>query len=408
MKLIINESQINEMAINLSKSYKLSDFLIKSVKEQNHSLSNNPSFPTHNNQPFDYLLLKKRYKDIVDNIERIQDLESLDIDYLSSVLSKTIKEVVEIEKPIREQLEKICYNIIVELFGIPEESLIFSANLVDNLSNQKGLNLTPESSDSNDYEFEDLDEISETDYEIVKRRNIDALIQGASYLYTYNSDIFDKVSEINERLPLLYEKIIAINDYLLFNKKERITDRKRFQGAYVETIIGSDIEKAQIKVQGITLFFLLQESFRGFFELFAAHGLPNDKAKAKFVLSQSDFLFAEPWDLRFGVEMWKKITDDKYVEPKIMPYFFSYLCQIPSHYFIKVVKESMASTKKGKRFISSLLSEAEYDTDMADFQKAMKTKNDEVGQINDCYLSVDDLDNFEIDSNNDEIIEEND
>ena len=38
----------------------------------------------------------------------------------------------------------------------------------------------------------------------------------------------------------------------------------------------------------------------------------------------------------------------------------------------------------------------------------MKTKNDEVGQINDCYLSVDDLDNFEIDNNNDEIIEEND
>ena len=68
----------------------------------------------------------------------------------------------------------------------------------------------------------------------------------------------------------------------------------------------------------------------------------------------------------------------------------------------------MASTKKGKRFISSLLSEAEYDTDMADFQKTMKAKNDEVGQINDCYLSVDDLDNFEIDDNNDEIIEEND
>ena len=54
---------------------------------------------------------------------------------------------------------------------------------------------------------------------------------------------------------------------------------------------------------------MLHDAIKGFFELFSVYGLPTDPEKAKHIVSKADFLLAEPWDMRFGVQLWKMIFD---------------------------------------------------------------------------------------------------
>ena len=74
-------------------------------------------------------------------------------------------------------------------------------------------------------EFGDTDEIERMHDEVEKRRFIDSLVQGASYIYSEAKWAYeDDIDSLDDRLIPIYDKIRALNDYLLFTKKETITD----------------------------------------------------------------------------------------------------------------------------------------------------------------------------------------
>ena len=116
-KIYINE----EFMSNVVKGRLLPQFLFKLVKTHTTSLGDNEAFPTSDEYPFDYILLKERYNEVCDAIDDI-GLESLDEDYLMSELSSLVTKCKELETPVRDALEKVCENALNKLFAIPEES----------------------------------------------------------------------------------------------------------------------------------------------------------------------------------------------------------------------------------------------------------------------------------------------
>lgn len=402
-KIYINE----EFMSNVVKGRLLPQFLFKLVKTHTTSLGDNEAFPTSDEYPFDYALLKKRYNEVCDAIDDI-GLESLDEDYLMSELSSLVTKCKELETPVRDALEKVCENALNKLFAIPEESINMTFKLVDRIKFKSPIRMRPESSDSLKYNFKDIADIDLSNKAIGKRRFIDALIQGASYIYANVEGLYiDDIDRINPELPRLYRKIRIINDFLLFTKKEEMSDDKPMQGSYVETHLGIDDAKTTINAQGIIFPLLFHEAIKGLFELFSAHGLPQDREKAQYIIRKADFVLAEPWDLRLGVGLWRMIFGGV-EDTNMIPYMFTSFVKIPTDEFNLSVKEILSNTEKGNDIINELMTNAEYDNGYQQFTNRINARNVDKSLIQDSYFTGAETNGFEIDSEEDEgVIEEN-
>lgn len=403
-KIYINE----EFMSNVVKGRLLPQFLFKLVKTHTTSLGANEAFPTSDEYPFDYILLKERYNEVCDAIDDI-GLESLDEDYLMSELSSLVTKCKELETPVRDALEKICENALNKLFAIPEESINMTFKLVDRVKFKSPIRMRPESNGSLKYNFKDISDIELSNKAIGKRRFIDALIQGASYIYANIEGLYiDDIDRINPELPRLYRKIRIINDFLLFTKKEEMSDDKPMQGSYVETHLGIDDAKTTIKAQGIIFPLLFHEAIKGLFELFSAHGLPQDREKAQYIIRKADFVLAEPWDLRLGVGLWRMIFGGV-EDTNMIPYMFTSFVKIPTDEFNLSVKEILSNTEKGNEIINTLMTNAEYDNGYQQFTNRINARNVDKSLIQDSYFTGAETNGFEIDSEGDEgVIEEDD
>lgn len=401
-KIYINE----EFMSNVVKGRLLPQFLFKLVKTHTTSLGDNEAFPTSDEYPFDYILLKERYNEVCDAIDDI-GLESLDEDYLMSELSSLVTKCKELETPVRDALEKICENALNKLFAIPEESINMTFKLVDRVKFKSPIRMRPESNGSLKYNFKDISDIELSNKAIGKRRFIDALIQGASYIYANIEGLYiDDIDRINPELPRLYRKIRIINDFLLFTKKEEMSDDKPMQGSYVETHLGIDDAKTTIKAQGIIFPLLFHEAIKGLFELFSAHGLPQDREKAQYIIRKADFVLAEPWDLRLGVGLWRMIFGGV-EDTNMIPYMFTSFVKIPTDEFNLSVKEILSNTEKGNEIINTLMTNAEYDNGYQQFTNRINARNVDKSLIQDSYFTGAETNGFEIDSEGDEgVIEE--
>ena len=410
-RIIIKESSLYKMREQLNEeasSTNLPRFLFDDVKEHNTSLGDSKVFPNFGHYPYDYKITKMRYLEVKETIEKLVGEKNPDINTLLSDVSKLTQKAIEIEKPIRDNLVKLCENVVARLFLIPEDTIVLDLNLVDKLEPKHPFLIQPE---DGEYKFKSSEDAENAANAIEKRRVIDALIQGAATEFSKNIAYYsEELDEINGELGELYEKIIAINNYLLFVKKEKIKDDKPMQGGFVEVELGTSEEKTTITAQGLIFPYLLHETVRGLFELFASKGLPQDNGMAKYVIQNADFVLAEPWDLRLGCTMWSTITNN-IEDTKIIPFFFSELCQLPMEEFNKKVMEILGCTEEGDEYSKELIDVAKEQFEMSDFEHMVAKKNSEEGLISDEYISSDELDNYIIDDPNDsfkETLEEDD
>ncbi len=404
-KIYINENALKDIV----NTRLLPQFLYKLVKNHNTPLGDSVVFPTSGDYPFDYLLLKERFIFVSEEIEAL-NLESLDEDYLISRLSSLVKECRELERPFRDTLEKICENSLNELFAIPKESINMTFKIVDKIKYKGAIRLRPESDDKITYSFKDVEDIDFINKEVAKRRFIDSLIQGIAYVYSRIEGLYiDEIDKINPKLPRLYREIDIINNYLLFIKEEEMTDEKPMQGSYVETRLGIDDEKTSIDVQGLTFPLLLQESIKGLFELFSTHGLPKDRKQAQYVIKKADFALAEPFDLRFGVNLYGLVFGD-IKDTKVFPYVFTDYVSLPTDEFNVITKEILSNTEKGQTFMGELKANAEYDRGYQEFSDRVSKKNTDKSIIQDSYFSGAETSGYEVDSDDEggDVIEEDD
>lgn len=407
-RIYLTEDKINvikERVIN-----KLPSFLYKALSAHKTSLGNNAVFPSDDIYPFDYTIAKKRFNELSNKILK-HGYPIKDVDVLSDRAIKCLLEIRDLESPLRNHLEKVCHNIVCDLFSIPKESINFSLHIVDKV-NPENARLTPEEDDVyNKYEFENVLEKENIDNEISKRRVINSLIQGASIRMSHLTIISDDYFEnIDEELITLYKELMDLGDYLAFVKNDKIIDGNTNQGSYVSVKLGGKSERPIITVQALNFPLLLRETIRGIFELVSSHGLPKDRKKANYILRKADFIKAEPWDMRLGVGLWDSLYTCMYeYDTDVVPFVFMKLCENTPEEFNKIMKEILTPTKLGRRYIDDLANSVLHNIDYQRFRKDIDTKQSDSYIINDSYFSPAELDTFNIDSkeNESDIIEDN-
>ena len=376
---------------------KLPKFLLKGLKV-NCFLGQNDAIPSEDEYPYVYHLLLDRFNEVEEELRKTYNtLDISDLDYLKKHLSTLFKQAKELEKPIKSSLEKICVETLLELFEIPNDTVTIRCELVDAIKPKHPINVRPQSNKMIKYEYEDTDDMDNLQKEVLKRRFINAIIQGGSYLLSKCYHLYlSRIYELDKRLPNIYDEIVAINDYLLFMEDNKITDDNTFQGSYVEVNIGRPHESVIIESQGLIFPFLLNETIRGLMELFASHGLPLNPKQANYVLKQSDFLIAEPWDLRIGVILYKELIHNDEVKANLTPYFIKNLCQLDVIKFNYAVKNILANTKTGNLIFNEIMDKSRKDKQTDEFQIKIYSKHADA-LISDGYYANEDLDELLLD-----------
>jgi hypothetical protein len=390
-RIIITEEKANELFdfehVKLPKDIK------KSLRDNKTSLGINPAFPPEDENRFDVKIILNRFKHVLEEYQNTDDSNNLSPDYLANQLSLKLKLCKDIEKPIRNNLEIVCNNVIDKLFGIPDDTVIFKCSLVDDIQQDiNKIRLTPENTD--DMEFDGIEQIEGLTDEVYKRRLINSLILGGAVYYTNETDLFiSEIYKLNPKLPELYHEILVLNNLLLFLKEDKKTDDNRKQGGSVTVDLGNTSKKTIIEAEGIIFPFLLTESIKGFMELFVSHGLPKSRKEALYVMKKADFVMAEAWDMRFGPALWKYIIDAMGTSnSKLIPNVLYNIVSLPVTSFNKFMKEIFAKTKRGKEKMHELVELVENKLQMDDFDFKLNQKRSEYAPITNEYFTEEDLD----------------
>ena len=395
-KIYINESQI-------SKDLLLPKFIFDAVRSHETSLGDNPAFPGEDDYPFDYTVLKERLRDLHDQMKDV-GIPLGNTEELMSHLSMLVTKCKEMEKPIKDSLEKLCENTVNRLFAFPEGAINFKCRLVDKVQYKIQIGITPEDSHTRKFKFKDISDFELSKGAVAKRRLINSLIMGAAEYYTNMKTLYlEDLNKLNPQLSELYDQIMILNSYLTFITKEKINDFHPMQGSFVEVHVGFNGKKNTIEAQGIIFPLMLHDAIKGFFELFSVYGLPRDREKAKYIISKADFLLAEPWDMRFGVKLWQLIFDRMELgdDTNIIPYVFMELVQLSTDEFNIAMKELFMGTEKADELMNTIIKKSKYNDGYQKFKNRVNARNMDRAVIADSYFTASELDSYDIDGEED-------
>lgn len=327
-------------------------------------------------------------------LKSIGSIDSVKATDIEGAFQELLIRCQKIEEPNRNALEKLAVNYVIDLFSVPDETVEIEAKLVGRIENAD--KISPVEPFDGDVQFEtaDLDDLSSIDSEVAKRYFLNALNMGAGMSMSENiRGYIEQLYDIDSRLPELYKELLSLNNYMIFKSPDLgIKDKNRKQIGIVNVECGPGDELVNINAQGVIFPVLLCELIRGFMELFSSHGLPKDRARADYILKKTDYLKAEPWQMRIGPYMWCIFTgyfED--TDTSDMPYIYQVLSKLKPDTFFKVISEMMAKTKKGREYARKILEKAIERKERLSFTDKMAKRKDDKSIITDGYLSPEEL-----------------
>ena len=337
----------------------------------NHSLAECGIFPDTIEVPFEIRLMNERFKNVVNNCREAFDVDMVDNMKIVSEMMGLVFNSQKMEKPIRKKLEELAVSMVMEEFDIPEGKIIFEAKLKDTIVAKK---TTKKSSKDNASEiFESHDEIVLVNDEIKKRRTINSLIQGAAKNVNHMFHIKrDELNELNPRLVNGYKKMMSAADYMFY----LIPDiQEATTGGQVVCEFKKDKKDnitPVVKAEAMVFPVLVHELYKGVMEILSTHGIPNKKNIAEYVMSNSDYLDAEPWDMRLGPQIWSKFCATiPYNDFGLKHQVYAELISLPANEFRGMMKEILAGTKKGNNFINEKLDKIKKEIQDDEFNNSM-------------------------------------
>jgi hypothetical protein len=366
--------------------------IVSAIIKHATSLGNNPAIPDIYEVPFLAKICNQRFNELKEELKEIGVI-NVNSKNLYEALAEMINKCKEIEKPIRSQLEQECFSIVLELFQIPEESIDFEIKLVDKLNIfDYNLNIDPE--DSLDIDLNSVKEGLSIKEEIFKRRILNVLITGLSMKISNNiENYFERINKINPELCELYRNIVTLNNYLLFDKENvGINDKTPKQMGITNVEIGSTEDRIKITAQGLIFPILLNETIKGLLELFISHGLPKNRTQANYILKKTDFLKAEPWNMRLGPSLWDLLSNSlNDISSEELPYLLKRISKLNVDKFNYLMKEVFAKTKKGKHIMSKISFESKNDIEYDKFVDKMGQIRKNKNVITDEYIHENEL-----------------
>lgn len=337
----------------------------KNIIERKTAIGDHPALPRGGVRGFDQKLLLDRFVEVVNRYKEAFEVDQIDDDKLNSQVQQLLMDCMKTEAPHKKELIDLAIEMVREEFDMTEDAVDIEADIVDRVS------LTPsidrETSDEEfEMEYESHDDIDSSEKEVMKRRLINALIQGAAMKTNH---MFNLVNEeligINPTLPSKYKKLMSAADYSYF---KNLSPTGSSQAGGMCNVDTSDEEgKPKIIAEAVTFPVLIHELVKGVMELISLHGFTEDEKLNEFVISQADFTGAEPSDMRMGPALWGRFM--KSIDPedsKLKHHVYHKLISKPVDEFNECMREIFAGTKRGKNIVTELCEDIKSDMALDD------------------------------------------
>ena len=374
-KILINEKQ-EEIINNLRESETiLPPHLRRDIEYNNTSLSQWDFMNSPSGRMLLQIMTINRFNEVESHFS--DDVSNVSKEEIENRLRETIEKCRIKEDNIRPQLEELCITILTDIFNLPENSFSLNCSLVSDIDADKEFNVTPVPANT---DYSTIDDFDNETSEIVKRRIINCLSMGIAMKISERclNEYMQKIFEMNEELPYLYSRFLKLNDLYLLKTDIKIKDKAHQQGGYVEVILGNEDTLPIINAKGKLFPILLTEAIKGFMELFASHGLPDDINLSKKVISIADALVNEPWDMRLGTILYDKVFKSlRDVDSYMIPYFYTRLVKRSSNEFMNIMKAVLCDVEDVKEYLNILYDDAKKDKEQEEFDCQMMQKQDE-------------------------------
>ena len=322
-------------------------------------------------------------------LKNIGEIDSVSADNVEGAFSEIVQKCQKIEDANRDALEKLAVNYVINLFSIPDDMVKIEANLVRKIENADDISPIEPFDGDIGFMAADINDISGLDSEVAKRHFLNALNMGAGMRMSENiRGYLEDLYDIDTRLPQLYKEALALNNYMIFKSPDLgISDKERNQIGFVTVKFGAPDELVSISAQGVIFPVVLCELIRGLMELFSSHGLPKKRERMEYIIAKSDYLKAEPWQMRIGPYMWNIFSDyfgD--TDTSDMPYIYKTISCLRPETFFKVFSEMMAKTRKGKYYADKIARKAISDKEQTSFANKMSMRKDDKNIITDSCM----------------------
>lgn len=353
---------------------KLPDFLLKAIESNTTSLGTHPAFPPEEEVTFTGYILKNEYNKVMEPFEG-KNISPKD---LAKTLTNLVTECQKIESAHTEALEKLCSDLCIKIFNIPQDTIDLDMKLVGECDMSK-YKMLPQPTP--DFVFNDIDEMNMLSDEVYKRRMVNVLIAGASMYYATNITYYVKeIYTIDPKLIGLYADIIKYNAALLFNQPDTIKNIERNKSGRVDVMIGEVGDRIKIESEGIIFPVLFENTVRGLLETAAIHGLPENEKQAQYIIDKADYRLAEKWDMRMGIPLWNIIVNElKDCEFNLdeigSNFIIMELAKMEPDEFNPFLQNVFKKTNKGYRLIRELVDSIKYNKDKDDFDNYITIQN---------------------------------
>jgi hypothetical protein len=255
-----------------------------------------------------------------------------------------LPQIIEAEKPYRDQLVELAKEILLKAYPIVEQTGIeIEAEIVE----PGALNMQ-QSNEPDEEEVEQFIEKSGVD----RRRIINAISQGASIRGTKAFYIFKDILDVmDDTLVDQYNEIIG-NAYGIYDDDNAIammlammSQNSASQGGESEVDWDDEEGTLVIKAKAIIFPILIHELVKGLYEILSLQGFSGDAEKNKQIVSKVDKATNEPEDLRYGKFIYdalaKHIIDSPYDPIKLRELFFIEVYKLPDTEFHEFIENSI-------------------------------------------------------------------
>jgi hypothetical protein len=271
------------------------------VANQTHPMAAMPYYKsTTVDKLYEEQLIEDRFKELCDSYSRSLNtpVDKINPESVFFNGGKFQFAAINHETKIRSELVILAEKIVREQFNLGTDEVLFDLEIVDIGECSLPEEVNKEKKVPDDFE-------QTTDKDILKKRTINALSQGAAkksnYLFHLYRDSFDK---LNSKLCDNFQKGLISNDlmYYLFNDDQFahiLCSSDINNGGYCKINFNGDVPC--IEVKAVTTPLLIHESIKAIITLLSISGIQNMSQES---IDDTDYVMAELWEIRFGPTLW--------------------------------------------------------------------------------------------------------
>ena len=338
------------------------------------------------------------FTDIVDRVKRYSGTDSFNKMSAQQLMYAALGESIEIEQEHKDDLEALAVKVVSDQFGIGPDVVEFDAKLTP-----RGASFAKVKTQQTQVEKPEGHSDEKLSAEISKRKLINSMIHGGARRGQYMfHEVEDELRNIDDDLVKLYGTLMSVNDfnYWAFSDAEIASlgqqSSQRAGSVHVEKIQREEGESGplwKIVAEGMSFPLLLHELNKGVLELVSIHGLPEDEEVHKYVLSKTDLLDSETWDLKIGPGVWDRFVDAVGDDSEVRSHLYQELVSLPAEEFNHKMKELIEGSDEGKQWLVDLANDIKDEIKQEDYEDAMKQHSSD-DDDEDGYgdLDADDID----------------